>query len=432
MARTSELIKKIQDVRSSRVICLVTSDRTGLSASMGLMNEDALRHVYDLATKTWAHSKAQKLDLFIYSRGGHSDVPWALMGMLREIIGKNAKIGALIPYRCHSAATIAVLGADELVMGKKAELGPIDTTMTGPYNPQHPKTEEPLPVSVEDVMGYFSLLEKVGCTGSDNKVEGLKAFTQKVHPYALGMVQRLEDQTKLVALQMLASRLKPFSDAENEAIVETLAKRINSHRHAIARHEAIRHVGLTNVEYSETVGLESLLWDLFLAYEEKLDLSSTFYPEDDFWKDENLESKEYVGLPCCYIETEIAARVCRFDVKLTRVREALQTLTIQPQITFPPPNLPAGLDAAQITQFIEQWYSNAAPPLLRQAIADAIDRARKAMTTKGFQRLEHRRRWEDEVPSSAAEAAKTPPAKPQNVPRKKETSRPSARSRKGS
>ena len=71
--------------------------------------------------------------------------------------------------------------------------------MNTPYNPTHPKTGETLPISVEDVMGYFSLLEKVGCNGSEGKIEGLKEFTQKVHPYALGMVQRLEDQTKLVA-----------------------------------------------------------------------------------------------------------------------------------------------------------------------------------------------------------------------------------------
>jgi len=269
---TTGLIREIQRVRSSRVLCLVTSDRQGLSASMGLMSEDALRHLYDLARQTWVREPTRKLDLFIYSRGGHSDVPWALMSMLREVVGENTELDALVPYRCHSAATITVLGADNLVMGRKAELGPIDTTMTTPYNPQHPKTDEPLPVSVEDVMGYFSLLEKVGCTGSDSKVEGLKAFTQKVHPYALGMVQRLEDQTKLVALQMLASRLKPFSDTENEAIVSTLAKRINSHRHAISLHEAIKHVGLTNVVRAEDVGLDPLIWDLYLAYEQKLEL----------------------------------------------------------------------------------------------------------------------------------------------------------------
>ena len=280
---TSEIIQEMQLVRSSRIICLVTNDRPGLSANMGMMNEDALRHVYDLGTRTWAaRGSAKKLDLFIYSRGGHGDVPWALMSMLREIVGENIELDALVPYRCHSAGTITVLGADNLILGKKAELGPIDTTMTGPYNPQHPKTEEPLPVSVEDVMGYFSLLEKVGCTGSDSKIEGLKAFTQKVHPYALGMVQRLEDQTKMVALQMLGSRLRPFSDAENDAIVATLAKGINSHRHVISRHEAIRHVGLTNVILAEDVKMADLMWELFLAYERKFESLSTFYPEDDF------------------------------------------------------------------------------------------------------------------------------------------------------
>jgi ClpP class serine protease len=113
---------------------------------MGLMNEDAVRHLYDLANQIWTRRSSRKLDLFIYSRGGHSDVPWALMSMLRQVIGEKVELDALIPYRCHSAATITVLGADNLVMGKKAELGPIDTTMTTPYNPQHPKTDEPLPV----------------------------------------------------------------------------------------------------------------------------------------------------------------------------------------------------------------------------------------------------------------------------------------------
>jgi hypothetical protein len=196
-----------------------------LSSVMSMMQQDALRHVYDLATAILS-DPATKFDLFLYTRGGDSDVPWALISMLREIIGKEVELNALIPYRCHSAGTIAVLGTDTIVMGPKAELGPIDTTMNTPYNPTHPKTGETLPISVEDVMGYFSLLDKVGCTGSEGKIEGLKEFTQKVHPYALGMVQRLEDQTRLVAGQMLASRLKPFTDAENEAIVAKLAKRI--------------------------------------------------------------------------------------------------------------------------------------------------------------------------------------------------------------
>lgn len=392
----TDIIREIQRARSSRVVCFVTSDRTNLSNTMGMMLPDALRHVYDLATETWTRGGTENFDLFIYSRGGSSDVPWALMSMLREVIGEKADLNALIPYRCHSAATISVLGADNIVMGKKAELGPIDTTMNTQYNPPHPKTGEPLPISVEDVMGYFSLLEKVGCTGSDSKVEGLKAFTRKVHPYALGMVQRLEDQTKLVAGQMLANRHKPFSDAENEAIVATLAKRINSHQHAISRTEAVRQVGLKNISKAEEVGMGSLLWELFLAYEQKLEMATTFYPEDDFWQDDNLESKEYKDLRCCYIETEISCKVCKFDLKMTRVREALQSLTIQPTISFLPPPLPPGINQQQFEQFLQAWYANTAPTLLQRAVSDAVEQARKAAPTKGFQKMEHRRRWDDE------------------------------------
>ena len=290
----------------------------------------------------------------------------------------------MIPYRCHSAGTIAVLGADAIVMGPKAELGPIDTTMNTPYNPTHPKTGETLPISVEDVMGYFSLLEKVGCNGSEGKIEGLKEFTQKVHPYALGMVQRLEDQTKLVASQMLASRLKPFTDAENEAIVATLAKRINSHRHAISRSEAVKQVGLSNVEPSEKAPGGPLIWDLYLAFEEKLEILKPLVAEDAFWQDDTLEVKELSGVKCCYVETELASKVCKYDIKITRAREPFQSLTVSPQISLSAPALPAGVDQTQAMQILQIWVQNVAPQLLQRAVNDAVEKAQKKRSHKGI------------------------------------------------
>src|SRR5208282_217146 len=276
------------------------------------------------------------------------------------------------------------------------ELGPIDTTMNTPYNPTHPKTGETLPISVEDVMGYFSLLEKVGCTGSEGKIAGLKEFTQKVHPYALGMVQRLEDQTKLVAGQMLATRLKPFTDAENDAIVATLAKRINSHRHSISRSEAVRQVGLSNVERSEEADGGSLIWDLYLAFEEKLQIQTPLIAEDEFWKDDSLETKEHFGVKCGYVETELASKVCKYDIKITRSREPFQSLTVSPQISLSAPALPAGIDQAQAMQILQAWMQNIAPQVLQQAVNDAVEKAKKGAPTKGFQRVEYMRRWEDE------------------------------------
>ena len=383
MRRANRILQEaLQAARNSRIICFVTTDRPGLSQNSSMMHQDALRHIYDLVRAAWSPD-VPKLELFLYTLGGDSDVPWALMSMLRELIGQDKELNALIPYRCHSAGTISVLGADYIVMGPKAVLGPIDTTMNTPYNPPNPKTGETLPISVEDVGGYFSLLEKVGVTGSEGKIAGLKEFTQKVHPYALGMVQRLEDQTKLVARQMLSSRLRPFTDAENEAIVATLAKRINSHRHAISRSEAIKQVGLTNVRRSEDEPGGALLWDLYLAFEQKLQMTTPFLGEDEFWKDENLETKEHVGVKCGYVESDRASKACMCDIKIIRLRESFQNLTVSPQLTVTTPQMPPGVDPAQAIQILQHWLQNVAPQILEQAVNDAVEKAKKAAPPKG-------------------------------------------------
>ena len=91
MPSTTEIIRRFQEARQSRVLCLLTTDRIGVSPLMSMMQQDALRHVYDLARAIWSDN-SKKFDLFLYTRGGDSDVPWALMSMLREIIGKEKEL----------------------------------------------------------------------------------------------------------------------------------------------------------------------------------------------------------------------------------------------------------------------------------------------------------------------------------------------------
>lgn len=92
----------------------MTSDREGLSASI-LGDVVSILHEHILATD---YHQRGKLDLFIYSRGGDSDVPWSIVSMFREYC-KKGSFSVLIPYRAHSAATVISLGADEIVMTKK-------------------------------------------------------------------------------------------------------------------------------------------------------------------------------------------------------------------------------------------------------------------------------------------------------------------------
>jgi ClpP class serine protease len=76
----------------------------------------------------------ETLDVFIYSRGGAIDVPWRLNNAFRQVADRW---NALIPFRANSAATLLSLGADKIILGPQAELGPIDPPAVAP--PASPK-----------------------------------------------------------------------------------------------------------------------------------------------------------------------------------------------------------------------------------------------------------------------------------------------------
>ena len=271
-----KLIKEIETKRGSKVITYVTSDREGLSVQIA-GDVISLIHEHILALK---EEERTKLDLFIYSRGGHSDVPWAIVSMFREYSHKGS-FSVLIPYRAHSAATVISLGADEIVMTKKAELGPIDITIgSGPYNPTEKNSIQRLPISVEDVTGYFSFLEKIGCERPDEKMKGFELLTNHVHPLALGTVSRLLEETKLVGLRLLSTRANPFGEEENHEIIRKLSSEVYSHSHSISRSEAVKYIGIKQVKNAEEVGIADELWALYKEYRELFSLEDPFRPEE--------------------------------------------------------------------------------------------------------------------------------------------------------
>ena len=49
--------------------------------------------------------------------------PWRIISLFREFA---QEVNVLVPYGAYSAATLICLGADEILMGRKGELGPID------------------------------------------------------------------------------------------------------------------------------------------------------------------------------------------------------------------------------------------------------------------------------------------------------------------
>ncbi|MGH7238950.1 MAG: SDH family Clp fold serine proteinase, partial [Candidatus Saccharimonadales bacterium] len=152
----SILIQSIQGLRNSRVITYVTSDRPGPVGAR--VAPDVIPLFSNQLRKITPAGKVSKIDLFLYSAGGDTMVPWRLVSMIRE---HCEQFSVLVPYKAHSAATMIALGADEIVMSDLSELSPIDPSTANVFNPQDPANPQGrIPISVEDVIAYFQLAKE--------------------------------------------------------------------------------------------------------------------------------------------------------------------------------------------------------------------------------------------------------------------------------
>src|SRR5450756_523092 len=92
------LIQDLQRLRSSKVICYLTSDRQPpWQAQMAI---DVIRPFFETLRRM---GKVNAIDLFIFSQGGDTLVPWRIVTLARQFC---KKLNVLVPYRAHSAATM--------------------------------------------------------------------------------------------------------------------------------------------------------------------------------------------------------------------------------------------------------------------------------------------------------------------------------------
>jgi len=189
---TKDLIQKIEEYRGSKVITYLTSDRQGpINAKI------AMDVIPVISSQLRNIRKTERIDLFLYSTGGDTMVPWRLVSMIREYCDI---FSVLVPYRAHSAATMIALGADEIVMSDLSELSPIDPSTANVFNPQDSKNpQNRIPISVEDVMAYFDLAKNKFGIKSDEEEEEINkivdSLTEKLysHQYLIGRKEAKDD-----------------------------------------------------------------------------------------------------------------------------------------------------------------------------------------------------------------------------------------------
>lgn len=316
------LIQQIEELRSSRIITYVTSDR------QGPFNARIAMDVIPLISKQLqAVKKSQNIDLFLYSAGGDTMVPWRLVSMMREYCDK---FSVIVPYKAHSAATMIALGADEIVMSNLSELSPIDPSTANVFNPTDPANpQNRIPISVEDVMAYFDLAKNK--FGIKNDEELSRVFTKfvesnpQIHPLALGNVNRIHNLIRILAKRLIKSHKVQFKEEEVEKIVDFFTEKLYSHQYFIGRKEAKEDLGLKTVVDAND-SLSEAMTDLYEEYNKELDFGKMWNPENELGANAMQNMKDY---KIAYIESSQLSNY--YDISVEYRKQQINMVQQTPQ-----------------------------------------------------------------------------------------------------
>ena len=318
----NSLIKQIEKLRQSKVITYLTSDRQGpVNARI------AMDVIPVVSRQLRAIGKMQNIDLFLYSSGGDTMVPWRLVSMIREYCDK---FSVLIPYKAHSAATMISLGADEIVMSDLSELSPIDPSTANVFNPADPQNpQNRIPISVEDVMAYFDLAKnKFGIKSDEELVKIFNKFVEsnpQIHPLALGNVNRIHNLIRILAKRLLKSHKTPMHDDEVDKVVDYFTEKLYSHQYFIGRKEAKEDLGVKSVVFADDA-LAGSMTDLFEEYKKEMELETLWNPENELGQNAMQNKKSY---KIAFIES--AQLSLGFELTLEFKKQQVNIVTQTPQ-----------------------------------------------------------------------------------------------------
>lgn len=203
---------------------------------------------------------------------------FGIVNKIREFCKKSFNV--LVPFKALSCGTLICLGADEIIMTEMGTLSPIDPSVTSEYNPVSQNPLMPgvpgavLPMSVEDVAAYINLAKS---QAQINNLENIfLKLAEKVHPLALGRVYRAREQITMLGTKLLGSCKQKLNPSETDRIVNYLSRELGSHDYEISRTEAKEK--LKKVK-DASADLGDLMWKLYLAYRDLMELDITFDPD---------------------------------------------------------------------------------------------------------------------------------------------------------
>ncbi len=331
-------IEELEKTVGGKVICFLTSDQVNVEQPAAVITRDCTKILQQHLSSGEYH---EVLSLYLVSHGGDLDVPWDLINLLRP---HCKKLQAIIPYVCHSAATMIALGCDKLIVGPRGQLSPTDPTLqvkTG--------TGESAPLmqfGVEDINAFVEFVrDTLGRRFQYHGHESLAKLIDRVQPELLGTIYRTYFRIRLLIEKMLSLTSKKYSAKEIEALVELLTVAYYSHRHCISREEMIKDLKLP-VTPAENLKVDGLIWELYEEY------AAEFHSRKPY--DMQAELHRSTANP---VSIEMK---CKFVESTTRTDVYVQTVVLQgtglPNFNFTIPQV-AGVPQEALQQVIQHFLT---------------------------------------------------------------------------
>lgn len=262
----------------------------------------------------------------------------------------------MVTFRAHSAGTMICLGANEIKIGKMGELSPIDPTTGNPFNPvDEIKKGARKGISVEDVTSYLDLAKnKFGISKEEHLLVVLKILADKVEPLALGNVNRVHNQIRLLGNKLLSLHLDSEKHrARIKGIVDNLTEKLFSHVHSINREEAMKILGspmVTKPDDSE----EEMMWQLLEDFGSSLKLWERFGIRD-FMGDQQVKELAVTG---GFVESSYLSHVWKEKYRITQRSEFPSNFQVQLQPGQLVPLFPGFAVTFNVETMFQGWRKN--------------------------------------------------------------------------
>jgi membrane-bound ClpP family serine protease len=304
MNRT-DIIKKLESERDSRVITYITGDRLPFTTKIAGDIVPILGNALD------EFGDVKKISLFLYTSGGDMLTPIRIVKLIRN---RCSKFEVLVPYKAHSAGTLVCLGADTIVMGTLGELTPVDPTTGHRFNPQDPlNPKQRLEISVEDLNSYLLFAKEKADIKSEQMVEVYKLLVEKLHPLAIGNAYRAYRMAKLLTERLLWLHMdRKTEDEKIKKIIKEITGYITIHAYPIDRDEA-KDLGL-KVEMAKS-NLDKHMRELYDAYATEMKLGQPFHPNELLRGNDSVN----VNQSGAYLETSNTSYQFTFSGKANKV-----------------------------------------------------------------------------------------------------------------